>query len=145
VEGFLYLIFFLTMLLLLLRGPHMEHHTQQMCHPQYIDHQKFARLLTPCRTNVQPTNLRFNIVSTNHQRHITTTNINNSTQDIVDHPYPQHRNNTLLHLLDLELSKRTALRPRPTLPQAVTTHKTNCLLRPQHHPMLSQEYHNYRP
>ena len=143
-EGFLYLIFFLTMLLLLLREHHMEHHTQQMGLPRYIDHQNFARLLTPCRTNVQPTNLKFNIASTNHQ-HITTININHSTQDCVDHRHRKHHNNSLHHLLDLELSKRTALRPRPTLPQAVTTHKTNCLLRPQHHPMLSQEYHNYRP
>jgi hypothetical protein len=122
----------------------MEHHTQQMRAPLCIDHhQTLERLPTPCHTSVLPTNLQLNIASTNHQ-HIMPTNIKHSTQDHVDHLHPQYHNNTSLHLLDLELSQRTARLPQPTRPQAVTTHKTNYPLRPQLRPILSREYHNYR-
>lgn len=123
----------------------MEHHTQQMQAPLCIDHHPtLERLPTPSHTSVLPTNnLQLNIALTNHQ-HIMPININHSTQDHVDHLHPQHRNNTSLHLLDLELSQHTALLPRPTPPQAVTTHKTNYPLRLQPRPILSREYHNYR-
>jgi len=147
-EDFPYLIFFLTMVLLRPKDLRTEHLSQRLCLLRCIDrHQTLERLPTLCHTNVLPTNLQFNIASTNHQ-HITPININHSILDHVGnlhHLHLRHRNNMAILLLHPGMNQRIALHPRPTRPQAVMTHKTNCHQRLQLRPTVSREYHNYHP
>jgi len=147
-EDFPYLISFLTMVLLRPKDLHTEHHSQRVCLPRCIDHhQTPERLPTLCRTNVLYTNLQYNIASTNH-RHIMPININHSILDHVGHLHHlhlRHRNNMAILLLYPGMNQRTALHPRPTQPQAVMIHKTNCHQRPQLRPTVSREYHKYHP
>ena len=119
----------------------MEHHRQHQCLLLRIDHhQKLGRPLTLCHTNGLHTNLHSNIAWTNHQHIIPL----NSNHNILDHLHLKRHNNMAIHLLDLEMSQRIVLLPRPTRPQAATTHRMNFPQRLQPRLTTSRGFRNYR-